>query len=203
MSLLHLARYRDIAAEVADRLISDDGVGVLVRAGGVAGAITAELLRRRPGGFAGLRIETVETFAARVVNSVGEFPRVAKDAERRLGLRVAGRSIDDPMMESRGIAAMIDRSWRDVRDGGVTLAEFESRARNARLRNAARTKLLIRAWREYERLIAQLDAIDPADLLRRAAAIIESGRVTVAPQIVAGFYDMTGAQRRVVEALRT
>jgi len=202
MPLLHLARYRDIAAEVAERLISGDGMEVLVASGGVANAIAAELLRRRPGGFAGLRIETIETFAARVVNVAGEFPRVAKDAERRLAMRTAVRSIDDPMMESRGIAAMIDRSWRDVRDGGATLAEFESRARNARLRNAARTKLLVRAWREYERLIAEVHAIDPADLLRRAAAIIERGRVAIKPQIVAGFYDMTGAQRRVVEALR-
>src|SRR3954469_1477843 len=197
MPLLHLARYRDIATEVADRLIAGGAVEVLVASGGVANAISAELLRRKPSGFAGLRIETIETFAARVVNAAGEFPRTAADDERRLAMRMAVRSIDDAMMESRGIAAMIDRSWRDVRDGGVTLAEFESRTRNARLRNAARTKLLIGAWRDYERLIAQLDAIDPADLLRRAAAIIENGRVAVAAQIVAGFYDMTGAQRRV------
>ena len=203
MSLLHLARYRDIAAEVADRLIAGSAVEVLVASGGVANAITAELLRRNPNGFAGLRIETIETFAARVVNAAGEFPREANNAERRLAMRFGVRSIDDPMMESRGIAAMIDRSWRDVRDGGLTLADFESRARNARLRNAARTNLLVRAWREYERLMAQVNAIDPADLLRRAAAIIESGRVAIAPQIVAGFYDMTGAQRRVIEALRT
>jgi RecB family exonuclease len=202
MSLLHLARYRDIAAEVAGRLIAGGAVDVLVASGGVANAIAAELLRHKPGGFAGLRIETIETFATRVVNAAGEFPRVAKDAERRLAMRMAVRSIDDPMMESRGIAGMIDRSWRDVRDGGWTLAEFESRARNARLRNGARTKLVVRAWREYERLVGQLEAIDPAELLRQAAALIESGRVTIAPQIVAGFYDMTGAQRRVIEALR-
>ncbi|MEA2336500.1 MAG: hypothetical protein QOE82_507, partial [Thermoanaerobaculia bacterium] len=203
MPLLRLLPYREIAAEVADRLIAGEGLEVLVASGGVASAVSSELLRRKPNGAAGLRLETIETFARRVVNAAGEFPRVAGEDERRLAMRTAVRSIDDPMMESRGIAAMIDRSWRDVRDGGATLAEFESRARNARLRNAPRTKLLIRAWREYERLIAQIDAIDPADLLRRAAAIIESGRVAIATQIVAGFYDMTGAQRRVVEALRT
>jgi hypothetical protein len=200
-SLLHLAPYRDIAAEVADRLSAGD-VDVLVASAGVANAIAVELLQRKPNGVAGLRLETIETFARRIVNAAGEYPRVAADEERRLAMRVAVRSIDDPMMESRGIAAMIDRSWRDVRDGGWTLAEFESRSRNVRLRNSARTKLVIRAWREYERLIAQLEAIDPADLLRRAAAVIDSGRVTIAPQIVAGFYDMTGAQRRVIEALR-
>ena len=46
MPLLHLARYRDIAAEVAERLIADGGVGVLVASGGVANAIADELLRR-------------------------------------------------------------------------------------------------------------------------------------------------------------
>ncbi len=203
MTLLHLAPYRNIAAEVADRLSAGDGVEVLVASSGVANAIASEVLRRKPNGVAGLRLETIETFAGRIVNAAGEFPRTAPDAERRLAMRMAVRSIDDPVMESRGIAAMIERSWRDVRDGGVTLAEFESRAPNARLRNAGRTKLVVRAWREYERLVAQLDAIDPAGLLRRAAAIIESGRVAIAPQIVAGFYDMTGAQRRIVEALRT
>jgi RecB family exonuclease len=201
-SLLHLAHYRDIAAEVADRLIAGGGVEVLVASSGVANAIVTEVLRRKPNGVAGLRLETIETFARRVVNAGGEFPRVAGEAERRLAMRTAVGNIDDPMMESRGIAAMIDRSWRDVRDGGLTLAEFESRARNTRLRNPARTKLVVRAWRDYGRLIDQLDAIDPADLLRRAAAVIESDRVTIAPQIVAGFYDMTGAQRRVIEALR-
>jgi hypothetical protein len=200
--VLHLVPYRDIAAKVADR-ISAGEVGVLVASAGVANAISTALLRQRPNGIAGLRLETIETFARRIVNTAGEYPRVAADAERRLAMRTAVRGIDDPMMESRGIAAMIDRAWRDVRDGGSTLAEFESRTRNARLRNGARTRLLIRAWREYERLIAQLEAIDPADLLRRAAAVIEGGRVTIAPQIVAGFYDMTGAQRRVIEALRT
>jgi len=201
MPRVHLSPYRELAAEIAERL-NAGGVEVLVASGGVANAIAAEVLQKNPNGVAGLRLETIETFARRIVNTAGEFPRVAGDAERRLAMRTAVRNIDDPMMESRGIAAMIDRSWRDIRDGGWTLAEFESRARNARLRNTARTKLVIRAWRDYERLIAQLGAIDPADLLRRAAALIESGSVAIAPQIVAGFYDMTGAQRAVIEALR-
>src|SRR5438270_8214922 len=106
MPLLHLARYRDIAAEVAERLIAGGGVGVLVASGGVANAIADELLRRRTSGFAGLRIETIESFAARAVNAAGEFLRVAKDDDRRLAMRMAVRTIDDPMMESRGIAAM-------------------------------------------------------------------------------------------------
>src|SRR3954447_663179 len=100
MPLLHLLPYRDIAAEVADRLIAGEALEVLAASGGVANAIAAELLARNPSGFAGLRIETIETFARRVLNAAGEFPRVAGEDERRLAMRTAVRSIDDPMMES-------------------------------------------------------------------------------------------------------
>jgi RecB family exonuclease len=203
MTVLHPARYREIAAEVAARLCNATPAGVLVASGGMAHSLGIELLALRSSGFAGLRIETIETFAHRIVNAAHEFPRTATDAERRLAMRTAVRNLDDPMMNSRGIAAMIDRSWRDVRDGGLTLSELESHVRNARVRNPARTKLVIRAWRDYERLIAQLGAIDPADLLRRAAEIIEKQSVEIPTQILAGFYDMTGAQQRVIDALRS
>jgi RecB family exonuclease len=203
MPLLRYAPYRVIADAIAERLAAAPEHEVLVASGGVANAIATDLLRRKPNGAAGLRIETIETFARRIVNAAGELPRVAGEDERRLAMRTAIRRIDDPMMESRGIAAMIDRSWRDVRDGGMTLAGFESRLRAIRgLRSPARTQLVVRAWREYERLITQLSAIDPSDLLGRAAAVIERGQVPVAMQLVAGFYDMTGAQRRIVDALR-
>ena len=135
----------------------------------MASAIASALLSRLPNGVAGVRLQTLNDLARRIVNDAGEYPRVAGDAERRLAMRTAARAIDDPMMESRGMAAMLERSYRDVRDAGVTLADFDARARRATLRNARRTQLVMRAWREYERLIAQSGAIDPADLLGRAA----------------------------------
>jgi ATP-dependent helicase/DNAse subunit B len=174
---------------------------VLVASGGVAKAITREVLQRLPNGVAALTLRTIETFARSVINDAGEYPRVAGDDERRLAMRTAIRSFNDPLFDSRGIASMLERSYRDVRDGGLTLAEFEQRVRGAgALRNRARTQLLIRAWRAYEKLIAQSGAIDPADLLARVAELIVGG-AEVAPQIVAGFYDMTGAQLRIIDAL--
>jgi RecB family exonuclease len=202
-AILRFAPYRLIAEAVAERLTRESELEVLVASGGVANAIATELLRRNPNGVAGLRIETIETFAKRIVNTAGDLPRVASEAERRLAMRTAIQGIDDPMMDSRGIAAMIERSWRDVRDSGMTLPDFEARLRTVRgLRNAPRTRLLVRAWREYARFISQLDAIDPADLLARAIGVIEKGKISIATQLVAGFYDMTGAQRNVIEALR-
>ena len=185
---LHLGRYHDLAGAIAERLSADPQQEVIVNSAGLANAITAELLRGRAG-VIGLRLQTIDNFARRLLNDAGEYPRVAADAERRLAMRAAVRTIDDPLMESRGMAAMLERSYRDVRDSGMTLGQFDARR--------PRTKLALRAWREYERLIAQLGAIDPADLLARAAELAANAK----PQIVAGFYDMTGAQLRLIEAL--
>jgi hypothetical protein len=189
MPLLHLGRYRDLAGAIADRLSASPQQEVIVASGGMANAITAALLRERAG-VAGLRLQTIDAFARRLVNDAGEYPRVTGDGERRLAMRAAVRTVDDPMMQTRGIAAMLERTYRDLRDGGMTLAQFEARR--------PRTRLALRAWQEYERLIAQLGTIDPADLLARAAQIAPNA----APQIVAGFYDMTAMQLRVVEACK-
>ena len=199
--LLSFARYREIATELAVRLDSGSGEEAIVASGGVASAITAELLRRSARGAVSIRPLTIDNFARRVINDAGDYPRVANDAERRLAMRAATEVIDDAMLQSRGIASMLERSYRDLRDGGMSVNDFEVRARDtSALRNPARTRLMLRVWREYERLIAQLGAIDPSDLLARAVRVIEHG-AALPQQIVAGFYDMTGAQLRIVSAL--
>jgi len=180
------ARYRDIAARVAAQclelraqsadVLSPWPVEVIVASGGMADAIAREV-----GDSAGLQLQTLEELARRMVRR-----RVASDGERRLAMRTAVRNIDDPLMSTRGIAAMLERSYRDMRDSGVKLS-------SVRLRRGA----VARAFAEYEKLIAALGAIDPADLLETAARDVSG----VKPQIVAGFYDMTGVQWGLVEAL--
>ena len=202
--LLQFARYREIAAEIASRLAARNGEEVIVASRGLAASATAELLRRSETTAVSVRLSMLDTFARRVVNDAGEYPHVATDAERRLAMRAALAGVDAPMMETRGIAAMMERSYRDVRDGGLGIDEFEKRAHSVTtLRNRRRTEMIVRSWRAYEQLIAALPAVDPADVLERAATLIESGRVTVSPQVVAGFYDMTGAQLRLLAALDT
>jgi len=199
---LHFARYREIAQEIAALLAKSSEQEVIVSSGGLAASATAELIRLTPGGVVSARLAMLDSFARRVVNEAGEYPRIASDAERRLAMRAAVAGIDDPMMETRGIAAMMERSYRDIRDSGLTLAEFERRSRGVQsLRNTRRTETIVRVWKGYEKLIAHLQAVDSADVLARAATLIETGRVAVPPQIVAGFYDMTGAQLRLVHAL--
>jgi RecB family exonuclease len=199
---LHFARYREIAQEIAALLAKSSEQEVIVSSGGLAASATAELIRLTPGGVVSARLAMLDNFARRIVNEAGEYPRIATDAERRLAMRAAVAGIDDPMMETRGIAAMMERSYRDIRDSGLTLAEFERRSRGVQsLRNARRTETIVRVWKGYEKLIAHLQAVDSADVLTRAATLIESGGVAVPPQIIAGFYDMTGAQLRLVHAL--
>jgi hypothetical protein len=206
MPSLRFAPYREIASEIAARLMaSRDGRDalaswdeeVIVPSRGAAEAIAAGLLARLPRGIAGLQLHSLDELAKRILAAHQQTPRVATDAERRLAMRIAVRSIDDVMMSSRGVAAMLERSYRDVRDSGFTLADFTRRGTRG-LRNPRRTELVVRAWTEYERLIAQLGAIDPADLLARATRLVDA---RVQPQLLAGFYDMTGAQRQLAEAL--
>ncbi|HEX9502626.1 MAG TPA: hypothetical protein VGA10_13325, partial [Thermoanaerobaculia bacterium] len=200
--VLHFARYREIAQEIASRLATSSEQEVIVSSGGLATSAAAELIRLTSSGVVSARLAMLDAFARRIVNAAGEYPRIATDAERRLAMRAAVSAIDDPMMETRGIAAMMERSYRDVRDSGLTLAELERRSRGVQsLRNPRRTEMIVRVWKAYEKLIAHLQAVDSADVLARAATLIESGAVTVASQIVAGFYDMTGAQLRVIHAL--
>jgi hypothetical protein len=208
--LLHLGRARDIAESLAARLAAGRGPDplapwseeVVIASGGVAAAIGQALLQKIPSGYAALQLRTVDGLARSIVNEAGEYPHVADDAERRLAMRSAVRVIDDPMMESRGIASMLERSYRDVRDSGVTLTVFRARIERGRgLRNRDRSRLLLRVWGEYERFIQALGAIDPSDLFSRAIELLANGAKT-APQLVAGFYDMTGVQLQLVDALR-
>jgi len=209
--LLKLAPYNVIASTVAARLAAGrDALDplaawteeVIVASSGVSQSIAAALLERCPRGVAGLQLQSIDTLARRIVSSAGEFPRIATDEERRLAMRTATRSLDDPLTSTRGAAAMLERSYRDVRDTGITLGEFSRRVGAARsLRNRERIRLAIRAWQLYERLIAKLGAVDPADVLARAADLVASG-TPVQPQIAAGFYDMTGAQLGLLRTLQ-
>jgi RecB family exonuclease len=208
---LLLAPYPGIASRIAERLASSRAgtdafapwsEDVLVASHGLAQAIAAALVERIPAGITALRLQTIERLAQSILNDAGDYPHVATDAERRLAMRAAARAVSDPMTETRGAAAMLERSYRDVRDGGQTIAEFAARLKKlSSLRNRSRLHTVIRVWEEYERLLTRLGAIDPADLLSKAAERIRSG-AAVPPQILAGFYDLTGAQWNVVRALQ-
>lgn len=210
--VLSFSSYRDLADSLAKHLHAERGeadalapwsTGVIVASSGVAGALADALLKRVPSGLAGLPLLSIENFARSVLNAAGEFPRVSTPDERHLAMRTAIRRFDDPLFESRGVASMLERSYRDMRDAGMTLDELGAAVeKTRRLRNRERTWRILTAFREYETLLRALGAIDPADLFTSAARVIQRN-ATVKPQHIAGFYDMTGVQRRLVDALRS
>ena len=203
MPALVFARYREIAEEIATRLAAQSEEQIIVSSAGLAASATAALLRMGGQSAVSIRLSTLDSFARSVLNAGGHYPRPATDAERRLAMRAAIAGIDDPMMETRGIVSMLERSYRDIRDSGLTLDEFESRSKRlSSLRNRARTEMLLQVWRVYEQRIEQLQAVDSADLLILAAKQIEEGSVDLPPQLIAGFYDMTGAQLQLLHALQ-
>src|ERR1051326_4789376 len=114
-----IAGYRDIANELANT--TDE---VIVASAGLASSILY-----RAGRPVSRRLSTLDTFARSVLNACGEYPHIATDQERRLAMTTALSAIDDPMMDTRGMVPMMERSYRDVRDSGITLAEFEKRSR--------------------------------------------------------------------------
>ena len=94
-SRLHFARYREIAEEIAPRLAAAAEDEVIVSSGGLAATATAELIRRTPSGVVSARMSMLDTFARRVVNENGDYPRVASDAEQRISPFCDGLPVPD------------------------------------------------------------------------------------------------------------
>src|SRR6266540_7426750 len=114
--LLTLTPYNTIASKVAERLAAGRDAGdplapwseeVIVATAGVSQSIATALLQLFPNGVAGLQLQTIDKLARRIVNAAGDFPRIATDEERRLTMRTAARSINDPLTATRDTAAML------------------------------------------------------------------------------------------------
>ncbi|MGA7617033.1 MAG: PD-(D/E)XK nuclease family protein, partial [Thermoanaerobaculia bacterium] len=166
----------------------------IVPSHGVAESVAAAMMKHAPGGVAGLRLRLPEALALEILNAGGEYPRVASRAEQMLAMSVATERRRDETMQGRGMAAALLRSYRDVRDSGITLETLRRGARKlsgSTLR--ARLETAFDVWSVYETLIAASSAVDPADVLEMAATAIRNG-ASVAPQILFGFYDATGIQ---------
>jgi len=211
---IHTGTYNDLVTLLADRLVrgrAPDGswdvsralqtpVQLVIPSRGAAAAISSALLKRIPSGITGVDMHSPEDLALRLLNGTGKFPHVAEEDERREAVRAAAVRWDDEMATIPGIDSMIERTYRDVRDSGRTLSAFEKSIAGApSLRGREVLLRLLAVWRTYEELLAQMGSIDPADLLLAARG--GAGRSIVPPQIVFGFYDMTGSQWALIESL--
>lgn len=197
---LFTGRYAELAQHLAGRVAKacpEVSFGVLVPSRAAAAEIVRFALEQVPAGIAGLALYTPESLARSIVNGHGELPRAASDLERRLAMFEAARSLNDPTLPPQGLEAILDRSYRDIRDAGVAVSDLEAQ----RFRRRPRHELLFRAAHRYEENLRRMRLIDPADLLERAAELLRAGRVTLPPQVVFGFYDVTGVQATLLRAL--
>ena len=206
---LHLGKNREITAALIERIagerhgsgfdqILEAPVEILIPSRGFGDSIVGALIARFPQGVAGIRLQTPESLALRILNRAGRYPRVASAEDRSLLMLLAAKGLQDPRLATPGIAAMLERSYRDIRDSGVTLSSFR-RGRES-FTHPERSAEIMDCFRRYEQSLARTAAIDPADAFHQAIEGLNSDS-DLTPQIIFGFYDMTGIQEMFLAAL--
>lgn len=200
---LVLGSYRSIAAALADvlrpRIASGERCEVVVPTRSAAEALLSNLEDVLPA--TGISLHSIETLATRIVNEAGRFPRLASDDERELAMELACRATDAALAATPGITSMLLRSERDVRDSGLALDDLRVRIGTAaRLTVRARLQTVERIWSAAARILHQSHATTMPDILGEAIAALRGG-ARVPPQVVFGFYDVTGLQRALLDAL--
>jgi len=205
---LFLGAYSALADALAERIAKDRfdrgestltqwlarPIEIIVPSRGVMHAIEGSLVRVFRGPVAGIELRTPDSFARTVLEQAEELVRVAPDLVQQLAMEAAAIRRLASELQSPGIGALLRRSYRDLRDGGVTLEEAQPRLRRADLVVPA-----LEVWKEYGAILTRGGTIDPADLLARAITTLP--RLVGSQQIVFGFYDATRMQERLFEAL--
>src|SRR5688572_31583831 len=82
----------------------------------------------------------------------------------------AATEIRDERLNTPTIAVGVERSYRDIRDSGVTLAAF--RQHRERSGDKKRATEIADAWRRYESILARCFTIDPADAIHQAIEVL-------------------------------
>jgi ATP-dependent helicase/nuclease subunit B len=213
VSLIH-GSYRPLTAALAEQLAVRrappvrlaewlaEPIEIVVPSAGASEAIQQELLRRIPQGTCGIRFQTLEALAGRIVSQSGGLRRVVPPEERSLAMQAAARTIrtSDPLFDSPNLATMLDRSFRDVVDSALGLEEVSDAVR--RHISPSRFKVVVGAWSRYRELIERSGSVDQAEILHVAIGALRKG-FPLAPVILFGFYDATILQQRMIEAMLT
>lgn len=206
--LLHRGTYLDLADALARLVIGGrrergetslsqwlgNPIEIIVPSRGVMARIEESLLRENGGPVAGVQLRTPDSFARSVCERNRKLRRIAPELLQKFAMEAAviRRAADE--VRSPGLASMMRRSYRDLRDTGLRIDDAAPRIRSARIPVPP-----IEIWREYESLIAKAGAVDPADIFLEAIDILAT--ISIPPQIIFGFYDATRLQERLFERL--
>ncbi|MFN2442004.1 MAG: PD-(D/E)XK nuclease family protein [Thermoanaerobaculia bacterium] len=207
---LHFGRYHDLTTPLAEHIESLRPAGdslarhlahpveLIVPSRAAATAVARALLARYPAGVAGIELRTPEGFALALLQRTGRYPRLAGESHQRLAMIAAAKRAKAPLRAVDGLAPLLQRSWRDVRDSDLSIEELRARAPRG---SRPKINSLTEVWQRYEGSIRAAGLLDPADLLRESAWSIERGGMDPRRQIVFGFYDLTGLQQKLLFAL--
>jgi RecB family exonuclease len=205
---LHRGTYLDLADALARLVIGGrrergetslaqwlaNPVEIIVPSRGVMERVEESLLRENRGAVAGVHLRTPDSFARAVCERNRKLRRIAPELLQNFAMESAVVRRAPAELRSPGLAAMMRRSYRDLRDTGLRIEDAAPRIQTSRVPVPP-----IRIWREYESLIAKAAAVDPADVFLEAIDLLEA--TTIPPQIVFGFYDATRLQERLFERL--
>ncbi|HVT01921.1 MAG TPA: PD-(D/E)XK nuclease family protein [Thermoanaerobaculia bacterium] len=200
-----------IVSEISARPLAEllqDPVQILVPSRSAAETIAGGVAERLKRPVAGIVMRSIDTLAVEILNAAGEFPRSATDEEQRLAMIIAADAFLPSDLKTPGITAMLYRTYRDIRDSGLSMSML---AKKAPAPESIPGRVLP-LFRELERLVSATGASDPADIHTRAALRISTGSTSgtgrtpcgptrMKPQILFGFYDVTGVQERLLNAL--
>jgi ATP-dependent helicase/nuclease subunit B len=167
-------------------------------------------LAERTGGHADLRFMTLVDFAAWAAPSPlpggrALLPRRADDVvvRRLLDDGIAAGGYFEAIADRPGLATAILAAIRDLKEASYAPDSFEAALTAAGLPAGGRRSKcaeLARIWRAYEQALAEGGWADRLDLMREAAASIETRGERLPPTTVYGFYDLNPLQKRLISA---
>lgn len=169
------------------------------------------LIARRLGAVAGLKILLFPDVARAILSgAAGGAPPHLGDLGRALLIRLILREWKDAITDLIGAGAAVPpafadavvKTLNDLREAGIAAGAVRDLARSGRGRSGARLRLVADLYARYVARLEDGGVIDLEGLLRLAARRIGEGAPVPGDRAwIYGFYDLTGGQSEVVDAL--
>jgi len=151
---------------------------------------------------------TLHALALQILRQGGEAPAPDEEIAFDFLLRKTIETGDWPGyfrqgVKNKGFAEALYQSFRDLKDSGINPDDAIAAVREGYVPGGERVVEIFRIYRAFERKQAEIGLRDFADCYRRAAGLIrrDDYHPGYAALILYGFYDLSGSQLDLVEAL--
>jgi RecB family exonuclease len=171
-----------------------------------------DLLVRRLGGVANVRVVTLGRFAADLVAQRAEAtpfvlggPARERLARRLVAAQASALTYFAPVIERPHFAAALSATFADLREGcvepGARWTEAATQAAGAPAQHGRALDDVRRLYAAFCRELDVIGATDRAGVLRAAAAALTAGDAPAPHVVLYGIYDLNRAQERLAAAL--